>query len=58
MREKGTVAFSTEFESEAFDNNIVRLELLQDGTSVYTSFNSKHEQTACSYFGERGCAHA
>jgi hypothetical protein len=57
-REPGNIAFQTEFESEAFDNNLVRLELLRDGTSVYTSYNSKSEQTAQSYVGQGGVAHA
>lgn len=52
------IAFQTEFDSEAFINNIVRLELLHDGTCVYTSFNSKKEQTALSYVGQGGAAHA
>jgi hypothetical protein len=57
-RVQGSIAFQAEFESEAFDNNLLRLELLHDGTSVYTSYNSKHEQTALSYVGQKSVAHA
>ena len=58
MRVQGRVAFQYELVSEAFDNNVIRLELLHDGTSVYTSYNSKNEQTAQSYVGQNGLAHA
>lgn len=40
---------STEYESDAFQNNILRLEVLADGASVLTSYNSKHEITAQSF---------
>jgi hypothetical protein len=57
-REQGNIAFQHEFESEAFVNNLVRLELLRDGSSVYTSYNSKMEPTAQSYIPQGGIAHA
>ena len=57
-RVQGSTIAQTEFASEAFDNNVIRLEVLHDGTSVYTSFNSKNEQTAQSYVGQNGLGHA
>ena len=53
-----TVLASTEYESDAFENNILRLEVLTDGNSVLTSYNSKHEITAQSYHGLGRAAHA
>jgi hypothetical protein len=38
-----------ECESIAYPENILRVELLPDGTTVFTTFNMKHEQTAKSY---------
>lgn len=49
---------SMEYASEAFDDNILRLELLNDGASVVTAYNSKKEQTAQTYFNQGGVAHA
>jgi hypothetical protein len=52
------VIASSEYESDAFENNILRLEVLLDGNSVFTSYNSKHEVTARSYYGLGRVAHA
>lgn len=41
---------SAEYESDAFENNIVRVEVLHDGHSVMTSYNSKGEVTAQSFY--------
>ena len=49
---------SSEYESDAFENNILRLEVLADGCSVLTSFNSKHEITAQSFHGLGKVGHA
>jgi len=49
---------STEYESDAFANNILRLEVLADGNNVLTSYNSKHEITAQSYHGLGRIGHA
>lgn len=49
----------TDFESDAFDNNIVRLEILPESqTVICTSFNSKNEQTAQSFTPMGRCANA
>jgi hypothetical protein len=56
--ENPNVIASTEYESDAFENNILRLEVLLDGNSVFTSYNSKHEITAQSYHGLGRIAHA
>jgi hypothetical protein len=56
--ERPNVLASTEYESDAFENNILRLEVLLDGTSILTSFNSKHEMTAQSYHSIGRTAHA
>jgi hypothetical protein len=40
-----------ECESIAYPENILRAEILHDGTLVYSTYNMKHEQTALSYFG-------
>jgi hypothetical protein len=56
--EQPIVIASTEYESDAFQSNIIRLEVLSDGNSVLTSYNSKHEITAKSYPGLGRAAHA
>jgi hypothetical protein len=56
--ENPNVLASTEYESDAFVNNILRLEVLHDGCSVLTSYNSKHEITAQSYHGLGQVGHA
>jgi hypothetical protein len=56
--ENPNVIASTEYESDAFQNNFIRLEVLLDGNSVLTSYNSKHEITAQSYHGLGRAAHA
>lgn len=38
-----------ECESVAYPENILRVEILHDGTSVLSTYNMKHEQTALSY---------
>ena len=38
-----------EYESIAFPENILRAEILHDGTLVVSTYNMKHEQTALSY---------
>ena len=40
---------SDESESIAYPENILRVELLRDGTSVFSTYNMSHEQTALSY---------
>ena len=52
------ILMSHEYASDAFDYNFLRLELLNDGNSVITTYNSKKEQTAITYFGQGGVAHA
>ena len=49
---------SAEWESEAFVNNLVRVEILMDGTSRFTTYNSKHEQTAISIMALGRVGHA
>jgi hypothetical protein len=56
--ENPNVIASSEYESDAFENNILRLEVLLDGNRVFTSYNSKHEVTAQSYYGLGKAAHA
>ena len=51
ITERPNLLASTEYESDAFADNILRLEVLADGASVLTSYNSKHEITAQSYHG-------
>ena len=58
ITERPNLLASTEYESDAFQNNILRLEMLADGSSVLTSYNSKHEITAQSYHGQGRVAHA
>ena len=40
---------AVEWDSEAYPENILRMEMLAEGTSVLSVYNSKHEQTAQSY---------
>jgi len=58
ITERINLLASTEYESDAFANNILRLEVLADGSSVLTSYNSKHEITAQSYHGLGRIGHA
>jgi hypothetical protein len=56
--ERSNILASTEYESDAFEANVLRIEVLHDGCSVLSSYNSKHEQTALSYYGLGRIAHA
>lgn len=48
-----------EFESEAYPDNVLRIDILQDGTSVLSVYDSTHKQTALSYRNCNGkAAHA
>ena len=47
----GLLVASAEFESEAYPENILRVEALADGMSILTTYNSKHEMTAQSFHG-------
>ena len=47
-----------EWDSEAFVDNLVRVEILMDGTSRFTTYNSKHEQTAISIMALGRVGHA
>jgi hypothetical protein len=58
MINDGRILLTQDYASDAFADNIIRLELLADGVSVYTTFNSKKEQTAQSYVSQGGVAHA
>jgi hypothetical protein len=58
ITERPNLLASTEYESDAFADNILRLEVLADGASVLTSYNSKHEITAQSYHGLGKIGHA
>ena len=42
-----------EFESEAFPENILRIEVLQDGTSILSTYNMSKQQTALSYISHQ-----
>lgn len=44
--QRSDVLFTDEIPSDAFVNNIVRLEILHDGGRILTSFNSQGEMTA------------
>ena len=56
--ERPLLLASAEYESDAFENNILRLEVLHDGNSVLTSYNSKKEITAQNYHGLGKVGHA
>ena len=43
------IMLQDDFESEAFPENILRVEVLQDGTSVLSTYNMSKQQTALSY---------
>jgi hypothetical protein len=49
---------STEYDSEAYPDNKLRLDLLHDGVSVLTTFDSKGNLTAQSYHSSGKVAHA
>ena len=43
---RSVLVAQTEFESETYADNFVRVEVLDNGTSVYTAYNSKKELVA------------
>ena len=47
----GQVLATGDCESIAFPENILRVEVLKDGTAVYSTYNMSGEQTALSYVG-------
>ena len=54
----GLLVASADFESEAYPENILRVEALADGMSVLTTYNSKHEMTAQSFHAIGRVGHA
>ena len=58
MNQVNPMLTSAEWDSEAFVDNLVRAEILMDGTSRFTTYNSKHEQTAISIMALGKVGHA